>query len=194
MTSQTQQLHRGIGVWGAMMMGLGSIVGTGVFVSIAIAAGIAGNNVIFAIALAAVVAICNGLSSAQLAANYPISGGTYEYGYRLLPQVLGFVAGWMFLLAKSASAATAALGLAGYLLLSADQSGRFTTTALAIGVLILLTLLTLIGIKRTNRINIAIVSVTLATLLCFVVMGAPCLLYTSPSPRDQRGSRMPSSA
>ena len=173
MTSQTQELRRDIGVWGAMMMGLGSIVGTGVFVSIAIAAGIAGTNVIFAIALAAVVAICNGLSSAQLAANYPISGGTYEYGYRLLPKVVGFVAGWMFLFAKSASAATAALGLSGYLLLGAQQSGRFVTTALAIGVLSLLTVLTLIGIKRTNGINIAIVSVTLATLLCFVVMGAP---------------------
>ncbi len=173
MTNQQQQLHRALGVWGAVMMGLGSIVGTGVFVSIAIAAGIAGSNVVFAIGLAAVVAICNGLSSAQLAANYPVSGGTYEYGYRLLPQVLGFVAGWMFLLAKSASAATAALGLSGYILLSADQSGSFATTALALGVLILLTMLTLIGMKRTSGINIAIVSVTLATLLCFVLMGMP---------------------
>ena len=173
MTKQKQELRRDLGLWGAMMMGLGSIVGTGVFVSIAIAAGIAGTHVVLAIALAAVVAICNGLSSAQLAANYPVSGGTYEYGYRLLPSGLGFVAGWMFLLAKSASAATAALGLSGYLLLSIDQGGRFSTTALAVGVLFLLTLLTLIGIKRTNGINIAIVSVTLATLLCFVAMGAP---------------------
>lgn len=174
MTSQTQELHRDLGVWGAVMMGLGSIIGTGVFVSIAIAAGIAGPNVMFAIGLAAVVAICNGLSSAQLASNYPISGGTYEYGYRLLPDVFGFVAGWMFLLAKSASAATAALGLSGYVLLSAGQSGSYvTTTALAIGVLILLTLLTLIGIKRTSGINIAIVSVTLTALLCFVLTGAP---------------------
>lgn len=173
MTGQTQQLHRDIGVWGAMMMGLGSIVGTGVFISIAIATGIAGTNVVFAIALAAVVAICNGLSSAQLAANYPVSGGTYEYGYRLLPNVLGFVAGWMFLLAKSASAATAALGLSGYLLLNTEHSGRFVTTSLALGVLLLLTLLTLIGIKRTSGINSAIVSVTLGTLLCFVVMGTP---------------------
>ena len=172
MTGQTQELHRGIGVWGAMMMGLGSIVGTGVFVSIAIAAGIAGSNLILAIALAAVVAICNGLSSAQLAANYPVSGGTYEYGYRLLPNAFGFIAGWMFLLAKSASAATAALGLSGYLLLSFDQNGRLITTALAIGVLLLLTLATLIGIKRTNGINIVIVSVTLATLICFVVIGS----------------------
>ena len=173
MTKQIQELRRDLGLWGAMMMGLGSIVGTGVFVSIAITAGIAGTNVVLAIALAAVVAICNGLSSAQLAANYPVSGGTYEYGYRLLPSGLGFVAGWMFLLAKSASAATAALGLSGYLLLSIDQGGPLTTPALAVSVLFLLTLLTLIGIKRTNGINIAIVLVTLATLLCFVAMGAP---------------------
>ena len=177
MTLPTQQLHRSIGLWGAVMMGLGSIVGTGVFVSIAIAAGIAGPHVIFAIVLAAGVAICNGLSSAQLAANYPVSGGTYEYGYRLLPNALGFIAGWMFLLAKSASAATAALGLSGYLLIGASpdasSSARVLTTALAMGVLLVLMLLALIGIKRTNGINIAIVSVTLATLLCFVVMGAP---------------------
>jgi APA family basic amino acid/polyamine antiporter len=62
------------------------------------------------------VATCNAFSSAQLAAHHPVSGGTYEYGYELLHPALGFTAGWMFLCAKSASAATAALGFAGYLL------------------------------------------------------------------------------
>ena len=163
-----------------MMMGLGSIVGTGVFVSIAIATGIAGADAIFAIAIAALVAICNGLSSAQLAANYPVSGGTYEYGYRLLPKSFGFIAGWMFLFAKSASAATAALGLSGYLMASVGedmgQGGqymKFASVAIALGTLLLLTVLTLIGIKRTNSINILIVSVTLISLMCFVVMGLP---------------------
>nr|MBP9225705.1 amino acid permease [Verrucomicrobiales bacterium] len=113
---ETPRLQPRLGVFGAMMMGLGSIVGTGVFVSIGIAAGIAGPSVILAVALAALVAICNGLSSAQLAANHPVSGGTYEYGYQYLNSWLGFTAGWMFLLAKSASAATAALGFSGYLL------------------------------------------------------------------------------
>ena len=51
-----------------------------------------------------------------LAAAHPRSGGTYEYGYVWLNPTLGFSAGWMFMLAKSASAATAALGLSGYLL------------------------------------------------------------------------------
>ena len=160
-----------------MMMGLGSIVGTGVFVSIAIATGIAGADVIFAIAIAALVAICNGLSSAQLAANYPVSGGTYEYGYRLLPTSLGFIAGWMFLFAKSASAATAALGLSGYIMATVGEGmgeySRFASVAIALAVLLLLTVLTLIGIKRTNSINILIVSVTLISLMCFVVVGLP---------------------
>ena len=75
-------LKRELGVFGATMMGLGSIIGTGVFVSIGIAAGIAGPAVVIAIAMAAAVATCNALSSAQLAANHPVSGGTYEYGYR----------------------------------------------------------------------------------------------------------------
>jgi amino acid transporter len=81
------------------MMGLGSIVGTGVFVSIGISAGVAGPAVILAIVLAAGVATCNAFSSAQLAANHPVSGGTYEYGYRYLNPILGFLAGWFFLLA-----------------------------------------------------------------------------------------------
>ena len=106
--AQGPALRREVGVFGAMMMGLGSIVGTGVFVSIGIAAGVTGPSVVLAIVVAALVATFNGLSSAQLAANHPVSGGTYEYGYRWLHPTLGFMAGWMFLCAKSASAATAA--------------------------------------------------------------------------------------
>ncbi len=64
------ELRRDLGMFGATMMGLGSILGTGVFVSIGFAAGVTGPSVIFAIMLAALVAICNALSSAQLAALY----------------------------------------------------------------------------------------------------------------------------
>jgi len=67
-------LRRDLGMFGATMIGLGSILGTGVFVSIGFAAGVTGPSVIFAILLAALVATCNALSSAQLAASYPVSG------------------------------------------------------------------------------------------------------------------------
>ena len=69
------QLRREVGLAGAIMMGLGSIVGTGVFVSIGIGAGIAGPAVVLAVIVAAFVATANGLSSAQLAASHPVSGG-----------------------------------------------------------------------------------------------------------------------
>lgn len=146
------------------------MVGTGVFVSIGIAAGIAGPAVVLAIALAAGVAACNALSSAQLAARHPVSGGTYEYGYRYLTPRLGFTAGWMYLAAKSASAATAALGFAGYMLGALGGPATWIVPV-ALGTVVVLTGVVLGGIRRSNWMNMAVVSVTLATLAYFVIGG-----------------------
>lgn len=169
-------LRREIGVAGAVLLGLGSILGTGVFVSSGIAAGVAGPAVIVAVALAALVATCNALSSAQLAASHPVSGGTYEYGYRYLTPGLGFAAGWMFLCAKSASAATAALGFAGYVLGAFDGAGRAWHTALAVAAVAALTALVAGGIRRSNRSNAVIVALTLLALVAFVLAGLPAAL------------------
>jgi APA family basic amino acid/polyamine antiporter len=166
-------LKRELGVFGATLMGLGSIVGTGVFVSIGIAAEIAGPGVIWAVGLAALVAVCNGLNSAQLAANHPVSGGSYEYGYRYLNPWLGFTAGWMFLLAKTASAATAALGFAGYLLNAIGVADRTYLILTALAAVAAITLIVLLGIRRSNAANTAIVSVTLFSLVAFVAVGLP---------------------
>ena len=160
-------------------MGMGSIVGTGVFVSIGVAAEVSGPSVILAIFLASLVAICNGLSSAQLAANHPVSGGTYEYGYRWLSPQLGFTAGWMFLCAKSASAATAALGFAGYLLHAIGQDQQQWLLPIALMTVGLLTIVALTGISRSNFANIIIVSITLASLGFFVVFGFPAAIANS---------------
>ncbi|PSP08715.1 MAG: amino acid permease [Cyanobacteria bacterium SW_7_48_12] len=178
MADQTspQQLKPELGVFGAAMMGMGSIVGTGVFVSIGIAAGVAGAAVILAVAMGALVATCNGLSSAQLAANHPVSGGTYEYGYQYLNPWLGFTAGWMFLLAKTASAATAALGFSSYLLNALGLSDRGLHIPFALAAVVLFTILVLTGIRRSNRTNIAIVSITLLSLLFFVAAGLPVVV------------------
>ncbi|NLT71860.1 MAG: amino acid permease [Verrucomicrobiaceae bacterium] len=167
---------RVVGVPGAVLMGLGSILGTGIFVSLGIAAGVAGPSVILAVAVAAGVATCNGLSSAQLAASHPVSGGTYEYGYRYLNPALGFTAGWMFLCAKSASAATAALGFAGYVLVALGQSGMTARIVLALAAIGLVTGVVASGMHRSNRTNAVIVSLTLAALLVFVLTGIPSAL------------------
>ncbi|MFT6818471.1 MAG: APA family basic amino acid/polyamine antiporter [Myxococcota bacterium] len=166
-------LHRVVGLWGAVWMGLGSILGTGVFVSLGIAAGVVGPGVLLAVALAALVATANGLSSAQLAAAHPVSGGTYEYGYRFVHPWAGFSAGWMYLAAKSASAATAALGCAAYALhvVGNPDWARGVRVPLAIGLVVVLTALTASGLRRSNLVNIVIVSLTLATLIVFVSVG-----------------------
>ncbi|MBF2065134.1 MAG: amino acid permease [Calothrix sp. C42_A2020_038] len=171
-TNPQPQLKRELGVFGATFMGLGSIVGTGVFVSIGIATGIAGSAVILAIAIGALVATFNGLNSAQLAASHPVSGGTYEYGYRYLTPAFGFTAGWMFLVAKTASAATAALGFAGYLVNILGLSSTLIVPIAFIAVAIM-TVIVLNGVKRSNFANTAIVSVTLLSLGFFILVCFP---------------------
>jgi APA family basic amino acid/polyamine antiporter len=168
------KLQREVGVFGATMMGLGSIIGTGVFVSIGIAAGIAGPAVVFAIVAAGVLAMCNALNSAQLAANHPVSGGTYEYGYKYLNPLFGFTAGWMFVCAKVASAATAALGLTGYLLNMLGQDSRWQSYV-AVGAVVGITAIVLSGIRLSSRVNVVIVSITLVALASFVIGGAPAV-------------------
>ncbi|MCC6166973.1 MAG: amino acid permease [Caldilineaceae bacterium] len=162
-------------MWGAVLMGLGSIVGTGVFVSIGIAAGVAGPSVVLAIALAALVATFNGLSSAQLAASHPVSGGAYEYGYKYLNPTLGFVAGWMFLCAKSASAATAALGFAGYVLSALDITSPLWRIGLGLVAVVGLTTIVLGGIRQSNLTNAVVVGMTLGALVFFILAGLPGL-------------------
>lgn len=99
----TQQLVRETTLGGAIILGLGSILGTGAYVSVGLSAELAGPNLVIAIILAAFTALFNGLSSAQLAAVHPVSGGTYEYGYKFLNPTAGLTAGTLFVLAKRIS-------------------------------------------------------------------------------------------
>ena len=180
-TPSAAGLARVVGVPGAVLLGLGSIVGTGVFVSIGVAAGLAGPSVVVAVALAALVATFNGLSSAQLAASHPVSGGTYEYGYRYLSPALGFTAGWMFLCAKSASAATAALGFAGYVLAALDVDARWARIGLAAATVAAVTAVVAGGMRRSNRTNAIVVVVTLLGLGAFVAAGLPAAIAGAPA-------------
>lgn len=182
-------LRRVLGLPGAVVTGLGSIVGTGIFVSLGTAAGIAGSSVLLALVLGAVVAICNGLAAAQLAAAHPVSGGAYEYGYRYIGAWPGRLAGFTFVAAKTASAATAALGLAGYLLAVADTHDRTLQIGLAVGAVAILTLIVAGGMQRSQRTNLVIVTITLVSLATFIGASLPDvqlshLALGSPRPLD----------
>lgn len=192
----TGTLRRELGVFGATMMGLGSIIGTGVFVSIGIAVDVAAAGVLLSIVLSVLIATCNALSSAELAAAHPVSGGTYEYGYKYLSPWLGFTAGWMFLCAKTASAATAALGFAGYVAATAGITDGWRVP-LAVGVTALLTLIALIGLRQSSRTNIVVVCITVCALLVFCIAGLPVVTHNAGRvvraylSQDSVGARLP---
>src|ERR1700686_3443452 len=104
-----------LGMFDAVATGLAAILGAGIFAVISPAAEIAGPALLVSFAIGAFVALCNALSSAQLAAVFPRSGGTYEFGRRMLGPWWGFSAGWMFLTANTVGPGVIALAFGGYL-------------------------------------------------------------------------------
>lgn len=156
-------LERRLGLGDATLIGLGSMVGAGVFVAFAPAAQAAGSWLLVALGLAGIVAYCNATSSAQLAAAYPRAGGTYLYGREVLGPWWGFVAGWSFLVGKTASAAAMALAVGAY---AAPGSEREVSAA----VVAVLTLVNCAGITRTALATRVVVTVVLAALVLVVVV------------------------
>src|SRR5690554_2634147 len=107
-------LLRSLTLKDAVGVGLGAIIGAGIFVITGVAAGISGPAFLIGLFIAGSIATCNALSSAQLAAAYPFAGGTYDYGNRLLKPIFGFIAGWMFLISKLAAGSVVAIGFGSY--------------------------------------------------------------------------------
>ena len=159
-----QHLKRELGLGGAIVVGLGSILGTGAFVSIGLASEQWGDAVLVAIPLAGALAVFNGLSSAFLAGRFPVAGGTYEFAYETVGPALGFTAGWLFLLAKTASAASAALGIAEYLGLGASR-------AVAVAATVAVTALVITGLRRSTAVNTILVTITVIALAVFAGAG-----------------------
>lgn len=166
--SEKKVLKRVLGLPDAVGVGLGAIIGAGIFVVTGVAAGVAGASFLVGLIIAGVVASFNGLSSAQLAAVYPQSGGTYEYGYRVLKPWLGFSAGWMFLLSKLSAAGIVAIGFGSYFY---QLIPFFTPIQYSVAAVVLLTIANLWGIQKAGIINMSIVIVTLLALLYFVFSG-----------------------
>jgi APA family basic amino acid/polyamine antiporter len=182
-----ETLRRELGVLDAVGVGVGAIVGAGIFVVLGVAAGISGPALLVGLLLAGVGATANALSSAQLAATYPVAGGTYEYGYRVLGPWAGYVAGWMFLVSKVAAAGTVALGLGGYI---APILPGVSPRLIGVLAVVVFTALNYTGIRRSSTANLVIVGVTLMALLAFVLFGLAAVQrenFTPFAPSGWRG-------
>lgn len=153
-------LQRTVGLPGAVLLGLGSMLGTGVYVTVPWAAQLGGSLVLLAVLLAAGVALCNGLSSATLARVHPVAGGTYTYAHKFVHPWAGYLAGWLFLSAKSASAAAAALALVELIF----PGGHPWLALLVVAVMLAIVLS---GLRRSNQVNAALVGLALLGLVAY---------------------------
>ena len=157
-------LARRLGTGDAVVIGLGSMIGAGVFSAFAPAAAAAGTALLIGLALAAGVAYCNAVASAQLAAQYPTSGGTYVYGRERLGEWWGFLAGWGFVVGKTASCAAMALTFASYAVPGSTWAQRLAAV-LAVAAL---TAANCRGITRTAGLTRVLVAGSLVALLVVV--------------------------
>ncbi|MGZ9932719.1 APC family permease [Streptomyces sp. NC-S4] len=157
------ELKRTLGVFDAVVVGLGAMVGAGIFAALAPAARAAGGALLAALGVAGLVAYCNAHSSARLAARYPASGGTYVYGRERLGPFWGYLAGWGFVIGKTASCAAMALTVGAYL-----WPGR--QHAVAVAAVVALTAASYGGVQKSARIARLIVAVVLAVLAGVVVV------------------------
>ncbi|MEU7426097.1 APC family permease [Streptomyces sp. NPDC040750] len=156
-----ESLKRRLGMFDAVAIGLGSMIGAGVFAALAPAAAAAGSGLLLGLALAAVVAYCNATSSARLAARYPKSGGTYVYGRERLGEFWGWLAGWGFVAGKTASCAAMALTVGSYVCPGREH-------AIAVAAVVALTAVDYAGVRTSAVLTRAIVALVLAVLAAVV--------------------------
>jgi APA family basic amino acid/polyamine antiporter len=160
------RLARRLGLGDAVVLGLGSMIGAGVFAAFTPAAAAAGAGLLVGLGLAALVAWANATSSAQLAAQYPESGGAYVYGRERLGDAWGFAAGWCFVVGKTASCAAMALTAATYALGGEARAAQ----ALAMVIVAAMSWVILRGISKTARLARVLLAVTLVALLGTLVV------------------------
>src|SRR5690349_23148854 len=156
-------LVRRLGLRDATVVGLGAMLGAGVFAAFAPAARAAGAGLLLGLAVAAVIAYCNATSSARLAAVYPQSGGTYVYGRERLGDFWGYTAGWSFIVGKTASCAAMALTVGIY---AWPQYAH----AVAVAAVVALTAVNYAGVQKSALLTRIIVATVLAVLAAVVVV------------------------
>jgi basic amino acid/polyamine antiporter, APA family len=155
------ELARRLTLSDAVVIGLGAMVGAGVFAAPGPAAAAAGTWLLAGLALAALVAYCNATSSAQLAALYPEAGGTYVYARKQIGDYWGFLAGWSFVVGKTASLSAMALTFGFYV---APDLAR----PIGIAAVVAMAAVNYLGVRKTAGLTKVIVVLVFAALAATV--------------------------
>lgn len=177
-------LKRDIGLFGATALGIGAIIGSGIFIVTGIVAGMAGPAIVVSVLIAGVIALFSALSIAELGAYLPVEGGTYAYARKLVSPFAGFTAGWIWVFSNIFVGAAVSLGFAQY----------FTTLFPAVPVKVIAVILCIafivinyLGVKEATILNNLLVSIKVLILLFFVAFGLGFFNPTNFSPPAPSG-------
>jgi APA family basic amino acid/polyamine antiporter len=190
-TGDSGGLRKAVGAVSLTAMGLGAIIGTGIFVIIGEAIGTSGPAIVLSFALAGITCVFSALSYSELASTIPVSGSAYTYSYATLGELVAWIIGWDLILEYGVSVAAVAVGWGGYLqsLLEsvlginlpdtiAGPPGDGGTFNLPAVVLVLgVTALLCVGVRESARTNAAMVAFKLVVLGLFVVLGVYAILF-----------------
>ncbi|MDD1677852.1 MAG: amino acid permease [Methanomicrobiales archaeon] len=186
------ELNRSLGFWGAAGIGIGAIIGTGIFVLIGVAAGIAGPAVILSFIIAGSVALLTGLSTAELSSFIHEAGGSYIYTARAFGAFPGFVVGWMKSFDYIVGASAVSVGFAAYFFyfIGVPPTAERLIIVATLWPLILM-LLNLRGVREASGANNLLVALKILALLIFIIVCLSALLisgdYSNYQPFFPRG-------
>jgi basic amino acid/polyamine antiporter, APA family len=178
-------LKRAVGVLDLTALGIGAIIGTGIFVIIGEAIGDSGPSIVISFALAGVTCLFSALSYGELASSIPVSGSAYTYGYATMGELLGWIIGWDLILEYGVSVAAVAVGWGGYLQSLLDslfginlpdaisappgEGGSFNLPAMLL--VLAVAALLIYGVRESARTNTVMVFIKIVILIFFIVVG-----------------------
>jgi len=161
-------LKREIGLFGATALGIGAIIGSGIFIVTGIVAGIAGPAMIISVLIAGVIALFSALCVAELSAYLPEEGGTYAYAQKLISPLAGFIAGWIWVFSNIFVGAAVSLGFAHYF---ATLFPALTVKGIAVFICLIFIIINYIGLKESTILNNLLVTLKVLILLFFIAFG-----------------------
>ncbi|MEN6395960.1 MAG: amino acid permease, partial [Methanoregula sp.] len=156
------------GLFGATALGIGAIIGSGIFIVTGIVAGVAGPAMIFSVIIAGVIAVFSAMSVAELGAYLPEEGGTYAYAQKLISPFAGFIAGWIWIFSNIFVGAAVSLGFAHYFV---TLFPGIPVKSIALAICLIFIGINYIGLRESVLFNNILVTLKVLILLFFIVFG-----------------------
>jgi basic amino acid/polyamine antiporter, APA family len=189
-TAEQKSLRRSLGPVQLTMLGIGGVIGTGIFVLTAEAAQKAGPGMMLSFVIAGVVSACAALSYAELASMVPVSGSAYTYSYAVLGELVAWLVGWALVLEYAVAASAVSVGWSGYIVgllanlphpivippeLASGPYAGGVVNLLGVFIALVITTLLVIGTRESATVNAVLVAIKLAALAAFIWLALPVM-------------------